>query len=245
MIPKIWEKYPALAMAVKRAHEDVGLVASGHDFDHDLEVAQLAFIVLEGVDNKAAVLAGVAGLLHSIDRILERSLGIRRSTISEVSEQDVREASTEMLSQHTDIRGDDAEEVIVSVIYHGSKPNQNGDSLVMKGVADADRLANMGANLPIRSGQHYGKLRVLNPVTIQEDRSDRTPREKYNNPDSVLYDIQNAINWYRNPEGPYALRLPKSKEIGKLRAERLERLIRDIKEERELVGLYPYPKPFL
>lgn len=242
---KIWDLYPALAQAVKKEHEEVGLVASGHDSDHDLEVGQLALIVVSPEEEQMAVLAGVGGLLHSKDRILECRLGLAGSTISRVPEEDVRREVVLDLSRYTNIKGGGVTLVVDAVVHHGSKPNKEDDHLVMRGVVDADRLANMGATLPIRSGQHYSTLKVLNPVTMQRDPSDRSPREKYNTPDSVLYDIQNAIDWYRNPAGPYALRLPTSIKIGKVRAERLERLIDEIKSDRELVGLYPYPQELL
>lgn len=241
---QICHVFTRLALAVKEAHEKVGLVASGHDTDHDLEVAELAHIIASPVHAGFALLAGCAGLLHSSDRILERQLSMENSTISQVPKASVRDYVRNMLHMHTSVDEANYNFVIEAVVHHGSKPNQEGDNLVMIAVADADRLANMGATLPIRSGQHYPNLRILNPVTMQIDMSDRTSREKYNSPDSVLFDLQNAIDWYRNPTGPYALRLPKALEIGQVRAERLERLIQDIKEERELVGLYPYPACF-
>ena len=151
-----------------------------------------------------------------------------------------------MMRQHTPYRDDESiGRVNFSVIHHGSKPNQPDDDIVTIGVADGDRLANMGASLPIRSGQHNNKVRLLNPITIEIDPSTRSPREKYMNPDSVLWDVANCIGWYRNPTGPYALRLPKSLEIGKSFAEILERHIQDIKDYRTLVGLYPYPEALL
>ncbi len=242
---KVWERFPELTREVARAHKEVGLTASGHDMDHDLEVGQLAWLILAETDAEAAVLAGVAGLLHSTDRILERKLSLSQETISTVPEEVVREVLCEMLHQYVCIDAADRDRVIGAVIHHGSKPNREGDDLVTIALADADRLANMGATLPIRSGQHHSSVRILNPVTIQVDYSERHPREKYNHPDSVLYDIQNAIDWYRKPEGLYALRLPKALEIGKIRAKRLETLIEDILAERALVGLYPYPTSLL
>lgn len=241
-VPKIWELYPALATQVRDLHKQVGLVASGHDADHDYEVGQLALVVAWSEDQDAAVLGGVGGLAHSTDRILEVKLGMGKETVSVVPEEAVRSSVMSLIISCTDIRDPESRERIVSaVIHHGSKPNQPDDDLVTKAVADADRLANMGATLPIRSGQHYHLLRLLNPDTIEVDPSDRSPREKYNDPDSVLWDIQNAIKWYRDLDGPYALRLPESLIIGRIRAERLERFIEWIKSDRVFVDLYPYP----
>jgi hypothetical protein len=239
----IWEIFQGLAIKVRDAHIQAGLIASGHDADHDFEVAQLAHMVSWPINPEAAVLAGVAGLLHSTDRILEISLNLRRETISVVGEVDIRDSVISDIQTYTNITdGVSVQRIVDAVMHHGSKPNQEGDDLVTIAVADADRLANMGASLPIRSGQHNRGVRLLNPLTIEMDLSDRSPREKYNDPDSVLWDIQNCIAWYRNRSGPYALRLPVSLEIGKIRAERLERVIQEIKEDRAFVGLYPYPE---
>ena len=240
-IPKIWELYPDVVRAVKGLREQAGHDAPGHDPDHDLEVGQLGMIVAWSEDQHAAVIAGVAGLLHSTDRILDIILGLKQETISSVPEDAVSDYVRDILVR-AELTESDIERVVYAVVHHGSKPNQPSDDLVTIAVADGDRLANMGASLPIRAGQHYGKLRVLNPETFEVDPSDRTPRDKYNNPDSMLWEIQNCIDWYRNQYGPYALRLPRSLEIGKIRAERLERVIREIKEDRQFVGLHPnYP----
>lgn len=245
-VPRIWEIYPDLAREVKDTHERTGLTASGHDADHDFEVGQLALIVAWPIDEKAATLAGIAGLLHSTDRILEIVLNLRKETISVVGEKEIRESVTSRLQTYTDITDPvSVERVLNAVVHHGSKPNREDDDLVTIALADGDRLANMSASLPIRSGQHNSSLRILNPVTIEVDGSNRSPREKFNNPDSVLWDIQNCIEWYRNPHGPYALRLKVSLKIGRIRAERLERCIQEIKHDRVFVGLYPYPKLML
>jgi len=244
-IPRVWEIYPELALEVKDMHQQVGLTASGHDVDHDLEVGQLALMVAWPHVQKAAVLAGVGGLLHSIDRILEVSMKTERETVSVVAEESISASVRSLLVQYSDVTDQDSiDRIVRAVVHHGSKPNEPGDDLVMIAVADADRLANMSATLPIRSGQHNHDVRLLNPLTIEVDLSDRSPREKYNQPDSVLWDIQNCIDWYRNPAGPYALRLVKSLELGKIRAERLERYIEEITEDRILIGLYPYPDSF-
>lgn len=242
VLPKVWELYPTLAREVKDMHQRVGLVASGHDADHDFEVGQLALMVAWPEDQEVAVLAGVGGLAHSTDRILEATLGLGKETISVVPEAEVRSSVMSLIIACTDIRNPESRKRVVNaVVHHGSNPNQPDDDLVTIAVADADRLANMGASLPIRSGQHNHLVRLLNPLTMQVDPSDRSPREKYNNPDSVLWDIQNCIDWYRNQNGPYALRLVRSLELGKIRAERLERHIQEIKDDRVFVGLYPYP----
>lgn len=243
-VHRIWHHYPNLARHIVEEHKATGLTASGHDADHDLEVGQLAYMVAWPKDQNDAVLAGVAGLMHSTDRILEAKLNLEKRTISEAPEEEVSASVRWMLTNFTDIRDKERmDRIVEAVINHGSKPNQSEDDLITIAVADADRLANMGATLPIRSGQHNHNVRLLNPETIEVDPTDRSPREKYNNPDSVLWDIQNCANWYLDGNNPYSLRLDKSLELGRIRAERLVGMIQAIKDERALVGLYPYPYP--
>jgi hypothetical protein len=241
-MPKVWDLCPALTRELQRLHIEYGLVNSAHDFDHAVEVGQLAMVVTWPHNQYEARLAGIAGLLHNNDRILEVILNTGKETISRVHPEEVWKFTEELIDKFEPKIKGARDRIIPAVVHHGTKPNAPDDDLVIQGVCDGDRLANMGATIPIRSGQHNHNVRVLNPHTIQVDPSDRSPREKYNNPDSILYDLQNAADWYFKPEGPYALRLPKSREIGKVRAERIQRLIQDIVAERELVGLYPnYP----
>src|SRR3990167_3189882 len=102
-VQKIWDLYPTLAREVKDMHQRVGLVASGRDTDHDFEVGQLALIVTWPENEQDAVLAGAGGLLHSTDRILEVTLGLRQQTVSTVPEENIRFSVIERLVSCTDI----------------------------------------------------------------------------------------------------------------------------------------------
>src|SRR3990167_4853583 len=136
-IPRVWEIYPELALEVKDMHQQVGLTASGHDVDHDLEVGQLALMVAWPHVQKAAVLAGVGGLLHSIDRILEVSMKTERETVSVVAEESISASVRSLLVQYSDVTDQDSiDRIVRAVVHHGSKPNEPGDDLVMIAVAD-------------------------------------------------------------------------------------------------------------
>jgi hypothetical protein len=238
MVPKIWELYPDLAKTVKKAHEDVGLNGGGHDFDHALRVAQMALLLAweTGFQPYAFKAAGVAGLLHNNDRILERKLQLKSHNVSDVDDEAVRSMTEEMLLENTDLREYQRRLIIEAVINHGSKPNQPNDHLITVALTDADRLINMEPDVIIRSGQHHADIPALDPVYMEA-----TPGANYRDPKTVLWDIANCISW-ANECGPYVLRLPKARELGRQRADYLIGFIETLKRQRYDLGLFPYPE---
>jgi hypothetical protein len=234
---KIWELHYQLAKAVKNAHDEVGLNNGGHDFDHALRVAQMAFTVAYDHCPYFAEMAGVAGLLHNNDRILERKLKLKSENISAVSDEDVVSMARSMLIRCIPGLAQREELLIIeAVLDHGSKPNNPNDHLVMIALADADRLINMEADEIIRAGQCHADLPVLDPVHIEA-----TPGANYRDPKTVLWDIAHCISWAAD-EGPYILRLPLSRKLGKQRADYLRQFIETIKRQRADLGLLPYPE---
>lgn len=233
---KIWEAYPGLASAVSHKHKQVGLINGGHDFDHALRVAQMAYVVAVDQSPKMALLAGVAGLLHNTDRILERALQIKSENISRVSDADVIHMALQMLNEWTDIAGEEEHWVIDAVVNHGSKPNLLDDHLVTIALADADRLINMEPDIIIRGGQYHPDIPVLDSVYIEA-----TPGANYRDPKTVVCAIANCITWAAET-GPYILRLPKARELGQERAGYLRTFIDTIKRQLADLGLVPYPE---
>lgn len=235
-IPKIWEIYPSLTRAAKWAHDEVGLNNGGHDFDHALRVAQMAFVVASDQDMEWARLAGVAGLLHNNDRILERKLRLKSENISRVDDEAVVKMTQEMLRESGLFSEDERRLIVEAVINHGSKPNHPDDHLVSVALADADRLINMEPDVIIRSGQHHANIPVLDPIYIEA-----TPGANYRDPKTVAWDIANCITW-ASDSGPYILRLPKARELGQERAAYLREFIATLKRQRADLGLMPYPE---
>src|SRR3989344_1023441 len=236
-ILKIWEVYPGLASAVNYEHQKVGLTNGGHDMDHALRVAQMAYVVTMDENPEMALLAGVAGLLHNNDRILERSLKIDFSkNVSEAPVEVVIEMTSRMLDEWTGISGVDQKKWIIdAVVNHGSKPNHPDDHLVTIALADADRLINMEPDVIIRIGQHHPDIPALDPIYIEA-----TPGANYCDPKTVMWDIANCITWAAET-GSYILRLPKARELGQERAAYLRTFIDTLKRQRAELGLVLYP----
>ncbi|OGN07917.1 MAG: hypothetical protein A3C61_03325 [Candidatus Yanofskybacteria bacterium RIFCSPHIGHO2_02_FULL_39_10] len=236
MLPKIWELYPDLARAVKRAHGEVGLNNGGHDFDHALRVAQMAIVVAYEHDKQMVVFAGVAGLLHNNDRILERMLKLRSENVSSIPDIEVVALTARFLSENTGITVVESKPIIDAVINHGSKPNALGDHIITIALADADRLINMEPDVIIRAGQHHADIPALDPVYIEE-----TPGANYRDPKTVIWDVANCITW-ASDAGPYILRLPLSRKLGQERAAYLREFVDTLRRQRKDLGLVPYPE---
>lgn len=241
-IPKIWNLYPSLTRAVKEAHDEVGLNNGGHDMDHALRVAQMAVVVAWEHSREYALLAGIAGLCHNADRILERKLKLKSSNVSTVSDEDVVALTNQWLLLENQFRNYyrftryRKSLVVDAVVNHGSKPNHPDDHLVSVALADADRLINMEPDVIIRSAQHHADIPALDPVYIEA-----TPGANYRDPKTVAWDIANCITWAAD-SGPYILRLPKARELGQERATYLRNFIDILKRQREDLGLVPYPE---
>lgn len=237
---KIWEVYPGLAGAVKQAHDEVGLNNGGHDFDHALRVAQMALTVAWPENQHLALFAGMAGLCHNADRILERKLHLKSGNISTVSDEDVIALTRGWLRSVIGFGEwewrSEFTSVIEAVINHGSKPNSPDDHLVTIALTDADRLINMEPDVIIRYGQHHLDIPALDPVYIEA-----TPGANYRDPKTVAWDIANCITWAAET-GPYILRLPKARELGQERAAYLRMFLDTLKRQRANLGLIPYPE---
>ena len=232
---KIWELYPDLAKAVKEAHDEVGLNNGGHDFDHALRVAQMALTVAFEKDSELAKLAGIAGLLHNNDRILERELQLKSENVSRVPDEEVVQMTFEMLNP-LGLSFAKASLIVQAVVHHGSKPNADDDHLVTIALADADRLINMEPDVIIRIAQYHPNIPALDPVCIEA-----TPGANYRDPKTVAWDIANCISWAAEA-GPYILRLPLSRKLGRERAEYLRTFLDTLKRQRVELGLMPYPE---
>jgi hypothetical protein len=94
----------------------------------------------------------------------------------------------------------------------------------------------MVATIFMRGARFSPKLRLVDPVHFEKD-----PEANYRNPKSVLWDIENCASW-ADETGPYILRLPKARALGKKYAERLRQIMAWIREEYADAGLVPYPK---
>lgn len=226
---KVYELLPLLAKQVKDAHEKYGLTASGHDFDHDLRVAAYALMVAP--DERIGRLAAAAGFCHSADRILRKAL---EHSLEPEKEVDIERLVRSWL-EVTDFTGEERDEVVSAVLHHEGA-NKENDTPVQVCLKDADRLANLDADVIIRSGQFQPHLLAVDPVNLERDS-----KATYRDPRSVLWDVNNCVSWMKE-SGPYILRLPKARELGASRAAFLQVFIATIRAQRSEIGLVPYPE---
>jgi len=235
---KTWERYPNLARAVKKKHDEVGQefgvqAFHCHDFFHAFRVSNWAERIAP--DPETARKAGVAGLLHNDDRIMQVEEGLG---FADKVRLDYR---ADMMNDWLDAEPagtflpEERAEIIDAVLKHS---NRNGadDSLVLITLMDADRLVNLEADCIIRNGQYFGNaLQVVDPVHLLDD-----PKANFRDPRSILRTMPERFDWEK--EGGFVgLRLPKAREFAKRRFAFwllfIEETIEQIKES----GAVPFP----
>ena len=218
--------YQRLIQAVRKDHIDQGAVGGPHDFLHALMVAHYCVLIAE--DERNGVLAWVAAICHNTDRLWPEAeeSGVIRAKVTGYLENcpglDIFETN-----------------LIVEAVLNHHRPNDENDNPVTVVLKDADRLASMGPNLIIRSGQHYSKLPAYDPRFIETSDS----RAFYQNPMTVLHDILCALEWAEEG-GKFGIRSPRAKELMQPYV-RFLRSFRDLMlrqlEETYLLG-YPFPE---
>ncbi|QQG42887.1 MAG: HD domain-containing protein [Candidatus Giovannonibacteria bacterium] len=235
---KTWERYPNLARAVKRTHEEVEREFNVqafhcHDFFHAFRVSNWAERIAP--DPETARKAGVAGLLHNDDRIMQIKLGLG---FADKVPTDLR---VEMMISWLDAEPTgtflpkEEKEIINAVLKHS---NRNGpdDSLVLITLMDADRLVNLEADCIIRNGQYFGNaLQVVDPVYLLDD-----PKANFRDPRSILWTMPTRFDWEQ--EGGFVgLRLPKAREFAKRRFAFWRLFIQETIEQIKESGAVPFP----
>lgn len=188
---KIYEgHYAILVERVRQDHINHGKFGGGHDFTHALMVARYAVLIDDEVD--IGLMAWAAAICHNTDRIwpdldhkgIEQV--VRGYLIPTGFTEETRGSIVKAVLEHHDL----------------NKPEDSPVTVVLK---DADRLANIGPNLFIRSGQHYHDLPAYDPRFVAEP----DPRANYKNPMTVFHDVMCSLEWE-----PW-LRTPKAIELAK------------------------------
>ena len=235
MSKKIWELYPALTRAIKATHDQT-IRETGdamfycHDMDHVIRVANMAMEIAE--DETVGRLAAVAALCHNADRIIQKNRGL--GPFGEVPYEDV----VALVSEWLDTEGLKFERVVVieAVLGHSEK-NSPGDNAVLICLKDADRLINIGADCILRKAQYWGdKLPVVDPIHLLNN-----PGARFTAPGSILKALWFDAKDFMAEDGPAALRLPKARKIGAVRARFWQLFIDEVVGQREDEGLVPYP----
>ena len=223
---KLYEKrYSRLVEDVRFTHIGQGKFGGGHDFTHALMVARYAVLIAEDPDTGR--LAWIAAICHNADRIYP--------------DLDVDQITSYLYDclLVTDLDEEEKRLVVEAVLEHHNlnKPEDSPALVVLK---DADRLANIGPNLFIRSGQHYHMLPAYDPRYVAHS----DPEATYKNPKTVLHDVMCSLEWE-----PW-LRTPKAQAIAALYFEFFRKFKRFFEHQMREVGFvddegnttYPFPK---
>lgn len=192
------QMFPELWKAVYLRHAKSGILSGGHDSFHAARVGQYALEVAE--TDEVSRLAGVAGLCHNADRILQHDLKVGRKG---VPEEMVRELVNEWLDC-TDLSEGERGMVISAVLLH-SLPNDPGDNPVLVALKDADRLANLEPDVIMRAAQFYPDYPVVDPAHWLSD-----PASTFREPKSVAKDLANNAEWGNFGDPKFGIRLPKA-----------------------------------
>ncbi|MBI4085866.1 MAG: hypothetical protein HY433_01315 [Candidatus Liptonbacteria bacterium] len=241
---RIWEMFPDLFAAVHKSHEEVGLVGH-HDWVHAARVGQIAYqIGLNETDKQTAELAGVAGLCHNADKVIQKKLGVGRREVP--TDETSRLVKSWLMTETRPSAyghvpepvfgyyGPEVDAIVAAVLGHDGK-NSSNDSPVLIALMDADRIVNLDGDLFARSGQHYADLPVVDYKHFLDD-----PEATYQAPRTVFRDIAYSLDWVDSESG-VCIRTQLGKLLAAKRAA-IFRLVTDgLRDQLEEEGIIPYP----
>ncbi|OHA18455.1 MAG: hypothetical protein A2664_00735 [Candidatus Taylorbacteria bacterium RIFCSPHIGHO2_01_FULL_46_22b] len=215
-LPKLWEKFSELTRLVREDHRNARhLVGHGHDFAHALMVAQYAQLIAS--EQHEGELGWAAGLMHNTDHLF--------------GEEKVNEIMEGYLV-HVLFSPADKNLVCEAVLTHSEidSPKDNPISIILK---DADKLANIGESVILRSGQFRPDITAMDPRFLKFS----DPKATYRNPRSLLQDLRHILQWET------MMRTEKARMISKPYFDRLRSFIDHCPDQFEESGLTPYPFP--
>jgi len=226
---RIWEKYPDIAQRVRKSHEEAEL-HGGHDFVHAFRVGNIAQqIALKEWGTHLSQLAGIAGLCHNADRVIQTNSGLKHG---DVSQQEIRGLIRTWVGGYLDSRGLGI--VADAILRHDGK-NSPDDSEVLIALMDADRVVNLDADLFIRSGQHYHSLPAVDYRNLLDD-----PDATYRDPRSVLRDIEYSLDWIDQKSG-VCVRTTSGLLMAKSRAKTFSTFFEALQSQLAEEGILPWP----
>ncbi|MCX6785015.1 MAG: hypothetical protein NTV81_03755, partial [Candidatus Komeilibacteria bacterium] len=192
--------------------------------DHDLVVAQYALMIAP--DERTGTMAWVAGLVHSFDRFVKRALLLDTQLDEYLSLLPEGEFSTDEIA------------AIKEAIKNHAGPNGPENDLLLMTLQDADRVANVGATVIIRSGQLYNQLPALQPQFVTKFN----PGSTYREPKSCLDDLRYIFDWESSETNPkFGLRLPEARNLAAPHFRFLREFFGIIQCQFEETGLSPWP----
>ncbi|PIR94643.1 hypothetical protein COT97_00060 [Candidatus Falkowbacteria bacterium CG10_big_fil_rev_8_21_14_0_10_39_11] len=216
MSDQLRTKYASLINKVRFDHVRQGFAGGHHDFLHAFMVAEYALMIAES--DEVGVLAWIAGICHNTDHLFPAEI--------------VHHKVSAYIAGWTALDKVNAQLVINAVMQHSKLNDPNDDSVTVT-LKDADRLANLGPNVIIRSGQHFNELPAFNPLFISEF----DPTATYRNPKSVLRDVLSSLEWED------WIRLPKARELARPYVAFLKQFKALMLHQLQEVRLDPYPFP--
>lgn len=228
---RIWERFPGVAQRVRQKHEEVGLYGH-HDWIHAYRVGEVAYQVAEAEwDGGIAAVAGLAGLLHNADRVMQKKMMVGRR---DVPPSVVSALIKWWLEGAPRVSGAVDYVVIDAVLKHDVK-NSPEDSPVLVALMDADRVVNLDVDLFPRSGQYYHDLPVVDYKHLFDD-----PEATYRNPKSVLRDIAYSMDW-ADPASPVCVRTRLGKKMAEERVRHFRAFFDTLQAQLTEEGIHPYP----
>ena len=227
---RIWDLFPAVANAVREDHKKAELIGA-HDFVHAFRVGEVARQIAfdEWGNESLSHLAGIAGLTHNADRIIQKETGLGKRDVQPLA---IRNRVAMWIGSN--LLPDELPQVQDAVVAH-SAPNSSTDGNVTIALKDADRVVNLDADLFIRSGQHYSDLPAVDYAHLLDD-----PDATYRDPKSVLRDIAYSLDWV-DPESNVCVRTVLGKEMGDARAKVFRTFFDALREQLGEEGMRPYP----
>ena len=245
---RIWEIFPELAKAVRKAHEEVGLYGH-HDWPHAFRVGDVARQIGNNEYGRISFIgafAGAAGLCHNVDRILQKKLNVGRH---EAPQEEVVKLLKNWLLKtdfcHPSRPGKDdlyfTEEVptiINAILEHDGKDSPNDDQILIC-LKDADRVVNCRPELVMRSAQYSHERPTGDQMNFDED-----PTANYRNPKTVLKDIMMSSKEWGEENSPFCVRTRLAKKLiwdEKIGIPFFQRYLELLKKSLEMEGLYPWP----
>lgn len=227
----IWEIYPKLTEAVRRDHIAFDMKATGHSFDHTLQVAQCAVFIAE--DEQIGRSAGAAGLCHNADRLFQKQLGVGKK---DIPEEKIIAMVRGWLDASGEFGGDESARIVKAVLQH-SGPNLSDGDEVLVALQDADRIVCSMADAVMGAAQFWSELPVIDPKWLTHDPT----AHSYKNPKSVLKSQECRYDWI-DPTSPFCVRLPKAKTLIERRVSFIVAYIKEVEAQRVEIGLWPnYP----
>lgn len=227
---RIWEHFPIVFAAIRQSHELVGL-SGHHDIHHAARVGQMAFQIAleEWRDEETAHQAGLAGLCHNADRIME----IGRYGEFRGEEMPLDDLVNRWLDQdriHADARA-----AVLKAVKGHANINQVDDSCVQIALMDADRVVNLSLDAVMRSAQHHKSLQ-----TVDYQHALSNPNAQYSSPQSVLKGLWFHTEW-ADPTTNVCVRTHYGKREAQKRLTLIQQYMENVLSQITDEGFFPLP----